>query len=1200
MSEKIRGVYTLYLKSLEMRGFKSFPDKTVLTFGEGIAAIVGPNGSGKSNIADAIRWVLGEQSTKTLRGARMEDVIFGGTQSRGPVGYAEVSLILDNSDHALPIDAVEVMVTRRYYRSGESEYYINKSSVRLRDIHELFMDTGLGRDGYSIIGQGRIDEILSVKSTDRREIFEEAAGISKFRYRKEEAERKLTATESNLVRINDKISELELSVGPLKEQAEKAEKYLRFRDELRVLEVSVWLANLEKIKTNAEEVRQNYADVTKQLEQEKVQLEDLYRRSEELSEKMRLKDTEIESSRNERSRLEEELADIESDIAVLDSTKKNIHENISRLEEEIAEQTGRANNLDIQIENSEQRIELIEQKLIDIDQEIQKLEQESQRISGSAYEMSHRIDALGVRAIAEENAANSLRMELKALESTSTELEHRREGLNQDLTTREEITQTLVKQRAEAEAILSQEKEKAQSLNNVISGYEIRLQNRQKKLESVSKEYNRLSMELRAKQDRIKLLTDMERDYGGFSRAVKLVMQASERGMLTGVRGPLSKLIKVRDEHAIAIETALGAGLQNIVVNSEQDAKAAINMLKRSDGGRSTFLPISAIRGRKLDFRLEGQKGFIGIASDLVLSDDEFRDIVENALGRTAIVDNLDSAIAIAKKHGYRFRIVTLDGQVVNAGGSMTGGSSSNNTGILVRANELERLKNEIGVTREQLGQAESDLNEIKREVTAAEYEVEVARNERRLAEDSVLKAEGQLSVLTSRIDNSRQIEENIKQELSIIENRLSGNANTLSELSDKIQLHEENRKELLAEIDKIRSGHEELENAKGELTEKASQLREERSGYIGEQQTLLKSIQELQQLKEHFSADSEKRQSFIDNYKERINAIEAELAQKASEAESLKEECNSVRNRIVVLTNAKLEIEAERVEADRKGKESNEVILRLQHEQGRLEQKKNEADIYEQQIIDKLWDTYSLTGSTAKAIAVEIESMSSSNRRISELKREMSKLGDVNIGAIEEYKRIYERYDYLTTQRDDVEKAKSELVGIITDITTQMKEIFGAKFKEINESFSETFLEIFGGGRACLELEDEDDILNCGIDIRVQLPGKSLKTITLLSGGEKSFIAIALYFAILKIRPTPFCVLDEIDAALDDVNVLRFAKYLHKLVDNTQFILITHRRGTMEECDILYGVTMEVSGESKILALNIQDAERELGIKAI
>lgn len=1190
----------MYLKSLEMRGFKSFPDKTVLTFGRGIAAIVGPNGSGKSNIADAIRWVLGEQSSKALRGAKMEDVIFGGTQSRGPVGYAEVSLILDNSDRTLPIDAAEVMVTRRYFRSGESEYYINKSSVRLKDIHELFMDTGLGRDGYSIIGQGRIDEILSVKSVDRREIFEEAAGISKFRYRKEEAERKLEATETNLIRINDKISELELSVGPLKEQAEKAQKYLNLRDELRVLEVSVWLANLEKIKANAQEVRQNYDEVTKQLEDEKSQLENLYRLSEELSERMRTKDAEIESDRNERSRLEEELADVESEIAVLVSTKENITENIKRLEEEISEQAGRAGDLDAQIENGNSRIVLIEKRLQEIDLEIRKLEQESLEVAGSADEMVDRLDALGVREIAEENAANRLRMELKALESTSAELESRREELNRDLTGRREMTRDLIKQREEAEAILSQEKEKVQSLGNVISGYEMRLQNRQKKFEAANREYNRLGMELRAKQDRIKLLSDMEREYGGYSHAVKLVMQASERGTLKGIRGPLSRLIKVSDEHAVAIETALGAGLQNIVVENEQDAKAAINMLKRSDGGRATFLPISAIRGRRLDTGLEGEMGFVGIASDLVHTEEDYREIVENALGRTAIADNLDSAIAIAKKHGYRFRVVTLDGQVVNAGGSMTGGSNSNNTGILMRANELERLEKEIGSTEEQFRQADRALKEIKREVTSAEYELDVARNEHRMAQEGVLKAEGQLSVLTSRIENSLQIEEDIKHQLEVIENRLSENEKAVAELKEQVERHEENRKNLLAQIEQIRIGQEELENTKGELTNKAARLREERSGYIGERHTLLQNIQELQKLKEQFSADSEKRQSFIESYKERISAIEAEIAQKGLEAQRLKDECDAVRTRIVELSNAKMEIEAERTDVDRKAKDKNEVILRLQHEQGRLEQKKNEADIYEQQIIDRLWETYGLTRSAAKAIAVEIGSMTSTNRRISELKREMSDLGDVNIGAIEEYKRISERYEYLTSQRDDVEKAKAELVNIISDITAQMKEIFGMRFREINDSFSETFTEIFGGGRACLELEDEDDILNCGIEIRVQLPGKSLKTISLLSGGEKSFIAIALYFAILKIRPTPFCVLDEIDASLDDVNVLRFASYMHKLVDNTQFILITHRRGTMEECDILYGVTMESTGESKILALNIQDVEKELGIKAI
>jgi len=1199
VSDKIRGVYALYLKSLELQGFKSFPDKTVLTFERGVTAIVGPNGSGKSNIADAIRWVLGEQSTRTLRGTKMEDVIFGGTAQRGPVGYAEVSLILDNGSGDLPIEASEVMVTRRYYRSGESEYYINKSSVRLKDIHELFMDTGLGRDGYSIIGQGRIDEILSVKSADRREIFEEAAGISKFRYRKEEAERKLEGTEANLIRINDKIAELELNVEPLREQSEKAKQYLAYRDELRVLEVSVWLENLEKVKAGAEEVRSNYDTVSRQLESEKAELEELYRLSEELSEKMRNKDTEIESGRDELRMSEEELAKTESDIAVLETTKSNIMENIRRLEDEIREQSGRARGLDEQIAEGETRIATIDNELLEIDRALSELEEESDRLSGSAAELSERVDALGVRESGEEAKAGSLRMELNSLEAASSELILRRESLANDLAQKRETAACLMLELVSAEKLYDEEKEKADSLTNVISGYEMRLAGRRKKLEAATDTYTKRKMEQNALENRIKLLSDMERDYEGFSHAVKLVMQESEHGRLAGIRGPLSMLIKTSDEHALAIETALGSGLQNIVTVNEQHAKAAIEMLKRRDGGRATFLPISSIRGKILEDKPEGEHGYIGVASELVSADREYSQIVVNALGRTVIAEDMDSAVEIAKRHGYRFRIVTLDGQVVNAGGSMTGGSSGRNTGILSRANELERLRGEAGGAAEKLRLAEAELKELKREVTAAEYEADVAKADKRKADERVLSLQGELSALRSKVQSENDLIESIERELDGIERRLSENDTLAGSLKAEINKHEQIRKEILAEIEAIRGGHIEMEAQRGKLTEKAAGLRESRSGAVSERQTLLKSLQELRQLKEQFSSDKERRDEFMSGYRERIAAIDADIALKQEEALKAADKSRRIKEKISGLTASKLELEAGRTSADRSGKEKNEVILRLQHEQGRLEQKKNEADIYEQQIVDRLWDTYGLTLSAAAAAAVPFGSLTAANRRISELKREMAKLGDVNIGAIDEYKRVSERYEYLKTQRDDVERAKGELETIISEITVQMKTIFAERFKEINESFSTTFVEIFGGGRAQLELEDSEDILNCGIEIRVQPPGKSLKTITLLSGGEKAFVAIALYFAIIKVRPTPFCVLDEIEAALDDVNVIRYAKYLRQLCEKTQFILITHRRGTMEECDILYGVTMQTSGVSKILALNINDAERELGIKA-
>jgi len=1186
----------VYLKSLELQGFKSFADKTVLTFDRAMSAVVGPNGSGKSNIADAIRWVLGEQSTRTLRGAKMEDVIFGGTEKRAQVGFAEVSLILDNSDGALAIDAAEVMVTRRYYRSGESEYFINRAHARLRDIHELFMDTGLGRDGYSIIGQGRIDEILSVKSGDRREIFEEAAGISKFRYRKEEAQRKLDATRQNLLRVSDKLSELELTVGPLKEQAETARKYLALRDELRVTEVSLWLAQLERLAQTSEKTKADFAAANAQYESDKAALDGIYSRSEELASSMHELDIELEQLRAQLAAAEALEREAAGEMELAESRAAGYDENVERIRREMAEQQGREQSLAEQIAERENRIVEVEEELAKADRELSELSAELADLAERADAIAERADA--INALVAENTArvSELAVERSSLESASAELEARSSSISEQLSEREKILSNIESDLEAKKKELNGLREEKVSLGNVINGYELRLASRRKKLDGLRETAQKLSVERSALESRAKVLSDMERDYEGFGRAVKIVMR--DRDRIGGIHGTLSELITVEDEYAIAVETALGQSLQNIVVESDENGKAAVNYLKRCDGGRATFMPLSTMRGRALDEKLAGERGFVGIASDLVHCDARYRNIILYSLGRTVVAENMDSAIAISRRHSQRFRIVTLDGQVINSGGSITGGSLARGTGVLSRANELKRLEVELDELRAKQEKETADLRAVEREVNAAEYENDVARNELREAEENILRAEGEYNTLAAQLESVKQAAEAAEHELGENKARLEKIAARTAEIAaenERLAGERASLDEKLAELGETSSG---IGGERGTLAERMSALRESRSGGISELETLRAGTEELRRVSENYGGDRERREAQIAELSASAAAERTLAEEKRTLAAERGEVCTKLRGELAARTSRKLALEAERTASDRELQDKNTALLNLERERGRLESKVSEAAIEERQLVDKLWESYELTVITAEEVAREIASISAAKNRASSLKREMNALGEVNVGAIDEYARISERYEFLSGQYADISGAAGELEGIIDEITGKMKEVFAVEFKRINETFASTFTEIFGGGSARLELEDENDILNCGIEIRVQPPGKSLKTITLLSGGEKAFVAIALYFAILKVRPTPFCVLDEVDTALDDVNVRRFAEYMGSIDAGTQFILITHKRGTMEQCDILYGVTMPTPGVSRVLALNMNDVERELGVK--
>ena len=1003
----------MYLRALEISGFKSFPERTRLTFERDITAIVGPNGSGKSNISDAILWVMGEQSSRTLRGGKMQDVIFGGTAKRPSMGVAQVSLILDNSAGIFDVDAEEVTITRKYYRSGESEYYINRQQVRLRDVNELLMDTGLGRDGYSIIGQGRIAEIVSGKSAERREVLEEAAGISRYRYRKEEAERRLARTDENLLRINDKIEELELQVKPLNEQAEVAKRYLTLRDELRVAEVSLWMSDLDTLREQSGTLESEYNETKAALEAAKRELQGLYSRSEVLTERMRAKDVEAEARRSELSGAQSRIAEQEARAAALQSRIESSEQNAARMRTEMSELTGRVQEIQGQIEAGRARI---------------------------------------------------------------AEIDARKKKLEED----------------------------AQSARNVAEGRRMRIANRERELSELSDELTKQIVELRSTDSRINMLEEMERDYEGFGGAVKAVMREAKRGALRGVHGTVSELLRTDEHTALAIETALGAAIQNVVVDTQNDGKRAIEFLQRRNAGRATFLPLDAIRGGRLDAIPGGDEGCLGLAVDLIEFEAKYKNVFENLLGRTLIAETLTDAIAISRRNGGRVKIVTLDGQVMNAGGSMTGGSAGKNAGILSRRSELEKLQAGRGRLARRRDELTSRTDELKRTLTAARYELDVAT-----------------------------------QEIQTINNELASLA------------------------------------AERRTTENAA----------GQFEALMAGL----------TGDSAAREKAISDVLAAADSYRRELDEVRSAIDALNAEADKIRASISEATSSRLEVEGERTRTDKAAQEKNAAILDLERALARAEQKKLSAEMEEKQLTDKLWDGYELSHSAAEAIRQPVESRPKAARRISELRREMTSLGNPNIGAIDEYARVSERYEFLAGQRDDVEKAKNELLGIITDITGEMRSIFSREFTAINESFKETFTELFGGGSAELTITPADDVLGGDIDIRVQPPGKAVTTLTLLSGGEMAFVAIALYFAIIKIRPTPFCVMDEIEAALDEANVNRFASHMRELADKTQFIVITHRRGTMEEADRLYGVTMQEKGVSKVIELDLDEATKQI-----
>ncbi len=1189
----------MHLKQLEVQGFKSFPDRTVVSFGHDITAIVGPNGSGKSNISDAIRWVMGEQNSRSLRGQKMEDVIFGGTEKRAQVGFAEATLVLDNSDRALRYDADELMITRRYFRSGESEYYINKQSVRMRDVHELFMDTGLGREGYSNISQGRIDEILSLKSVDRREIFEEAAGISKYRHRKEETERRLAHTEDNLLRIGDKISELELQVVPLREQAEKAKAYLEFRDELKGLEVALWLHTLEKLSATARKAEEDYHSAAFILQQEHENLEQFYVTTETLTFDLHNRDMLTEQLRDEIGKSDAAAQAIRGEIAVLETNCRNVRENLNRVKQELTEQDTRSSSIAEQIKALEERMVEINAQTASLKADLAQAEEEGKKLADSSDGMTKRYFELRNLQERYRTDLSAKTTDLSAVQESLLRSETRQKEVTADCATATQRQEDAQEKLRSVRRQLSQGREEITACTNSMEGYKLRAKAREQKRDELKQKMDKSSIELETVRSRLRMFREMEKEYEGFSKAVRVVMQESDRKRLTGIHGPVSKLIRVEDEYTVAVEIALGSAMQQIIVDNEQCAKEAIRYLKRSDSGRATFLPMTTVKGRSLNERgVEQASGFVGIASELVQCEPRYRDIVKDLLGRTVIAETMDSAIAMANRFGHRFKIVTLDGQVMNAGGSMTGGSVSRNTGVLSRANEIERLQGKEMELAESYERLKTAHAEASRQTNEVNFELLSVEGKLRDAQDEVLRLEGeekQYAVLEEAIGEAIASSE---KELRSIQERITFDGKRSKTLDGEIRDLNKKIEDTEQDLKQVSDGQSVAAKESNRLSDRMTKLRMDIAALDAEKTTAQESVASLRGLEQAMQGDRQQKLDLIQVYSDEESALKEKIRTETERLTGQEKNTEKLRDKLTEDLAERQKVEARKTALEKDIQNKNKDILNMERECARLEGKKTSAEMEEKQIIDKLWDSYQLTRSTAPEAAVEIESVMAAQKRAAELKRKINALGHPNIGAIDEYARVNERYEYLTGQRDDVLTSKKDLEGIIADITAQMTEIFATEFAKINQYFGETFTEMFRGGKASLELEDPTQPLSCGIEIRVQPPGKQLKTITLLSGGEKAFVAIALYFAILKVRPTPFCMLDEIDAALDDRNVERFASYLRGFSGKTQFIVITHRRGTMEEADVLYGVTMQEQGISKILHLDLNQMEQQLGIK--
>ena len=1181
----------MYLKRMELQGFKSFADKTILEFKSGITSVIGPNGSGKSNISDSIRWVLGEQSMKSLRGAKSEDIIFAGTQARKSLGFAEVSMVIDNTDGKLPIEYSEVTVTRKIFRSGETGYFINKVPCRLKDVLELFMDTGIGKDGYSIIGQGKIDEILSNKSEDRRKIFEEAAGIVKYRTRKVESEKKLEQTKLNLLRINDILSEIESNIEPLKLQSEKAKKYLDLREELKNIEVGLFLHNISEYKEKLEKLVEDIKIVEGQNADENEKMENLQRAKEELKTEIDEITSNIEEMQNLGFESTNKIEKINSEIGISKERIQNNDLNKERLDKEIEELKIRINELEEEqkqkldkkdnlsqnrekfqkeLDEKQKELEELTKKLSDKELEIEEKKQNIEKNTDKKYEIMSEISTLDANL---ENLEKREKTAKSEIDSLTSELDSERNDKQEKSKAFYDIE---YKKNELAKTLQEKSSKKEESM---------------KKIKEFDAILNNLNYELRMKDSRLEFLIETEKEKEGYTRSVKALLVNCEKdsNLNKGMNGVLANLISVDKKYETAIEMCLGQVLQNVVTDTEEDAKKLVEHLRNNKLGRASFLPVSSIRGKKLDRVIKNStEGVIGIASDLVKCDKKYEQIVLNLLGRTLIVENMDTAIQIAKLNSYSFRIVTLEGDIVSNTGAITGGSVQTKTvNILGRSREIEDLEQAI----KEINAKIEKISKEKQEYTESATDVieEVTRLEKELQDIEIVYAAENQKIL------------NIEEGITKLEARREKIKQELEELAkEKI----DNRAEKENKEEEINNLTSQIENL-SEIVEEFAINNKDNQKYIDDLNfdiTNLKisvssfdeSGSSIDEMVDRIKQDIDNNKKSIENKKQNINEVIKEneelnkkITELESEIEKIKSDVENSSNIVEKLKNDRIEKGEKLKTSEAKINDEFNIIEELKGQLVKLDVKKTKLEQDLEQVVNNLWVEYELTPNNSEGYE-KPQNVQKAARDVNILRTQIKELGSINVDSIEEYKKTKERYDFMCEQRLDLENTAAKLRKIIADMTETMKEQFVEKFKQINQNFNEVFVELFGGGKAELKLEDESNVLECGIDIQVQPTGKKLQNMMLLSGGEKAFTAIALLFAILKINPAPFCVLDEIEAALDDVNVYRFAEYLKKFSKETQFLVITHRKGTMEAANTVYGVTMEENGVSKLLSMKL------------
>ncbi len=1178
----------MLLKGIEIQGFKSFADKIELEFGSGITAIVGPNGSGKSNVSDAIRWVLGEQSAKTLRGGSMQDVIFAGTAKRNPLGFAQVSIVLDNTDRIFPVDADEVRVTRRVHRSGEGEYAINHTSCRLKDVHELFMDTGLGREGYSMIGQGKIDEILSSKSEDRRHIFEEAAGITKYKYRKNESERKLAQTEENLVRIRDLLSAMEEQLGPLEAQSQKARQYLNLRERFKGLDISIALHNIDSQRSALEKGKQAYADTFAQLNGEKEKARQHDMRAEQMEAALRQLLDATNAKREQLFELEKNSGSLHGRIELL---KNNIEHNCGDLERLTAESDELSGRITAADETARALSEQMARQRLDGGEQAAGLEQlraEAQALEQKASVVQSEIEEKKGDIVELLGEAGEYRAKLSALEALARSFAERKDTIAAGL---EEKKEQISRQEQKIRALEAESAEvngKKEAFLHTLDELKASYQTISAQMERTKIEQNQRITKYNEKQSRKKILEELEKGYEGYYKSVKSVLKQGFRG----VHGAVSKLLTVEGPYVTAIEIALGSAIQNVVVDTEEDAKSCISYLKQNRLGRATFLPLSTVRGSLLDKPPAAEAGYLGLASELIGYDPKYEGVFRQLLGRVVVADSIDHAVSIARKTGYWYRIVTLSGEVVNAGGSMTGGSIRENQQLLSRSKEIERLHGELAALKK-------ELDSYDGEIDAMHQKIQEIAGQKQICDDGVSACSHEQVRLLAELEHGRATLESLKQSLDALFREQGGIGREQDDIAQQREAHQK----------QIAVREEQITQVRAAITQQQAAL----DALLAEKDTVSRTMTGQQMvyndLKKDILIAEEQHKAVLENRARNIKEREEKQRQAAGlqkanaaleqEIQSIYQQAANTKDGAAALSKEIEQSEAayaadeEAYKAHQKAaRDIQESIYLLQQEVARLEHKNEKTESDMEQIISRIWDDYELTYSTAIPYRMENISITSAAKEAASLRGQMKSLGNINLDAIDEYRAVREKYDFMAGQRQDLEDTKRKLEGIISQMQSVMVEQFQKSFGIIQERFHAVFQQLFGGGSGKLRLTDPQHVLESGIEIEVQPPGKKLQNLMALSGGERAFAAIALLFAVLEVRPTPFCILDEVEAALDDVNVYRFADYVRKYSQKTQFIVVTHRRGTMEAADILYGVTMQEKGVSKLLKLKFEDLE--------